>query len=668
VLAVATAFVSIALFGCVEEGGNPNGGGSGGKSSELVGRWIYLGGSNHDPEENMELFKDGTGVTGNTSITWKTENKRFILQLPWSTTVCDYKVSGSRLTLTFDDNSRARFVNKNNFKMEYSASSFTDSRDGKMYKTVRLSEQVWMAENLNHRTSSGSWCYGDDDSNCNTYGRLYDWNTAKTACPNGWHLPSKDEWNELVRLADIVSDGAAGKKLKSKSGWNNNGNGTDDYGFSALPGGNRDTGGSFGNVGGRGNWWTATEGGGANINDRAYEYVYYRYMGDDDYVDGDGSDMAAGYSVRCVESGGEKSPTYAVTVSSAGTGATSNGSYAAGATVNITAGTAPTDQRFKNWTTTDGVTFANGNSAATTFIMPAKAVAVEAVFEANTYKVTISSVGAGASGDGDYVPEATVTISAGVHPEGHSFEKWRTSSSGVIFTDSGSVTTAFIMPEAAVTVTAVFERPSGGGVWDTLIDGRDGKRYKTATIGGKRWMAENLNYKTTSGSWCYNDDELKCNEYGRLYDWAAAMGLSESYNDAYWGGSDVMRQGVCPSGWHLPNNREWKDLVETGGGWETAGTKLKSRNGWYDWDGNDRGNGTDDFGFSALPGGAYFDDDDDFYYAGIRGYWRTATEYDNDDAYFWDISYNYDYVSERPYYKSKGYSVRCVEDERLFDE
>ncbi|MDR2694074.1 MAG: fibrobacter succinogenes major paralogous domain-containing protein, partial [Chitinispirillales bacterium] len=117
------------------------------------------------------------------------------------------------------------------------AGTFTDSRDGKTYNTVKIGKQTWMAENLNYGTSSGSWCYNDRDSYCKKYGRLYEWETAKKTCPSGWHLPSRQEWEALVTYAGGYE--AAGKRLKSTIGWNDSGSGTDDYGFSALPGGGR---------------------------------------------------------------------------------------------------------------------------------------------------------------------------------------------------------------------------------------------------------------------------------------------------------------------------------------------------------------------------------------------------------------------------------------------
>ena len=135
-----------------------------------------------------------------------------------------------------------------------------DGRDGQVYKTVSIGTQIWMAQNLNYETAN-SYCYNDNASNCIKYGRLYTWaaamdsagtwsangegcgdgktclerNPVRGVCPEGWHLPSKDEWETLFTAVDGKS--TAGTKLKSTSGWNRNGNGTDDFSFSALPAG-----------------------------------------------------------------------------------------------------------------------------------------------------------------------------------------------------------------------------------------------------------------------------------------------------------------------------------------------------------------------------------------------------------------------------------------------
>ena len=113
-------------------------------------------------------------------------------------------------------------------------------------RTVEIGGLTWMAENLN-RATSNSWCYGDDTSNCAKYGRLYTWDAAMSACPSGWRLPTHTDWDNLVTAAGGSS--VAGSKLKSTSGWNSNGNGTNEFGFLALPGGFRYTDGRFSNAG-----------------------------------------------------------------------------------------------------------------------------------------------------------------------------------------------------------------------------------------------------------------------------------------------------------------------------------------------------------------------------------------------------------------------------------
>jgi uncharacterized protein (TIGR02145 family) len=168
---------------------------------------------------------------------------------------------------------------------------FTDSRDGKTYKTVKIGTAVWMAENLNF-AADGSKCYENNDVNCAKYGRFYDWATALKACPAGFHLPSDDEWTALVNYTG--GEDKAGKKLKSAAGWNEDGNGTNDYGWSALPGGYGDSDGNFSIAGFNGNWWSATD-------NNAYN-AWYRYMGYDDENVGRGSRTKTDlFSVRCVQ-------------------------------------------------------------------------------------------------------------------------------------------------------------------------------------------------------------------------------------------------------------------------------------------------------------------------------------------------------------------------------
>jgi len=93
--------------------------------------------------------------------------------------------------------------------------TFIDTRDNSIYKTVTLGNQIWMAENLHFKTSKDCWYYKNDSINCKKFGRLYTWEMAKEACPVGWHLPSKAEFDTLIKF--LGGDSVAGAKIKSNS-------------------------------------------------------------------------------------------------------------------------------------------------------------------------------------------------------------------------------------------------------------------------------------------------------------------------------------------------------------------------------------------------------------------------------------------------------------------
>jgi uncharacterized protein (TIGR02145 family) len=119
---------------------------------------------------------------------------------------------------------------------------FIDKRDNERYKAVKIGYQVWMAENLRFNNSANIRYYNDNVNYKNTYGCLYTWDDAQTSVPAGWHLPSYYEWWQLLTyLTSNGYYGMEGKVLKSTTGWDNNGtisgNGTDLFGFNALPGG-----------------------------------------------------------------------------------------------------------------------------------------------------------------------------------------------------------------------------------------------------------------------------------------------------------------------------------------------------------------------------------------------------------------------------------------------
>lgn len=193
--------------------------------------------------------------------------------------------------------------------------TMTDPRDGKTYKTTKIGKQTWMAENLNYWIRD-SHCYGDrkidfpvdayavQDSNCAKHGRLYTWNAALQACPTGWHLPSKKEFEVLLKAVGgkLGKEGdrwyGAGKKLKSTSGWfdrnDKDRSGDDAFGFSALPSGIMERDGDYSPNGAF--FWTSTE------NEKINQFAYFMrtyYDDNEAYLYDDFMDY--GFSVRCVK-------------------------------------------------------------------------------------------------------------------------------------------------------------------------------------------------------------------------------------------------------------------------------------------------------------------------------------------------------------------------------
>lgn len=137
--------------------------------------------------------------------------------------------------------------------------SFTDPRNGQSYDIVKIGSLTWFAENLNFMTE-GSVCPEGDSRNCDKYGRLYTWDDARAACPEGWSLPDSADFALLITEAggaDFSSGMAvAGEKLKSTGGWFKKGNGTDVLGFNALPAGYR--GEKYDGIGGYAYFWSAS--------------------------------------------------------------------------------------------------------------------------------------------------------------------------------------------------------------------------------------------------------------------------------------------------------------------------------------------------------------------------------------------------------------------------
>ena len=406
-----------------------------------------------------------------------------------------------------------------------------DARDGQTYKTVKIGDQWWMAENLNYEVDS-SFCYNDSAEYCEKYGRLYKWAAAvgkseeecdslkkcelpdkvRGVCPEGWRLPHRGEWNEL--LSEVGGERNAGAILRSQTGWKDRVvvNGVDSYGFSALPAGFRmDY--NFGGEGEQAYFWSAT---GTKVN--SYDYKNASYLNlTPTYAISYYHSKEDAYSVRCLQDD-----------------------------------------------------LSSGQSSSS---------------------------------------EIACKTETGDNCE-----------------------------------------------YGELKDDRDGQTYKTVKIGDQVWMAENLNYKVDS-SFCYNDSAEYCEKYGRLYQWVAAVGKSEeecgSGNYCRFSG---MVRGVCPKGWHLPYEEEWKTLSNKVGGKSKI---LKSQTGWNDYNGTS-GNGTDDYGFSAFPAGSR-EPNGDFIENGIRTYfWNAEGNPDEGGSMF--LIYDVERTYTANMNKAFALSVRCLQD------
>ncbi|MBU2651395.1 MAG: hypothetical protein KKA81_10710 [Bacteroidetes bacterium] len=200
----------------------------------------------------------------------------------------------------------------------------------------------------------------------------------------------------------------------------------------------------------------------------------------------------------------------------------------------------------------------------------------------------------------------------------------------------------------------------------SFTDHRNGLSYKTTLIGEQCWMAENLN-SVAGNSWCYENNAIYCDSLGRLYDWQTLMSGTSSSNSVPSG-----VQGICPPGWHVPSHAEWKILEgyvdshyslgdpewdQTGFRGFDAGKKLKAESGW-----NYLGNGTNEYGFSALPGG--YRNDNGYYggYIGFNGLFWSSTESNSAEAWYRDFQNDRDEIRSNYLGKGYGLSARCLKD------
>ena len=273
-----------------------------------------------------------------------------------------------------------------------------------------------------------------------------------------------------------------------------------------------------------------------------------------------------------------------------------------------------------------------------------------------------------------------------------SVEKLPSSSSRLPESSSSSISSSF--SSSSATPSSDSESANCKGVvFDSkkqICDGRDKKVYKIATIGNQVWMAENLNFDyklggNSYGAFCYDDDSDNCSKYGRLYTWAAAMDSAGLYSEAgkgcgynvdgYADGVETCVKsrpvrGACPAGWHMPTIVEWEALLKK----VESGLALKTKTGWNDASAGKSGNGTDEYGFGALPAGFRFGPDDvseediqngESPYDGIlksADFW-SSTEDDETSASTVSVYNDKEYVDINVgFYENYAFAVRCVKD------
>lgn len=208
----------------------------------------------------------------------------------------------SDITKAVKDEEYASYLMKNGVKFGYG--SLVDERDGEIYSTVNIGAQTWMVENLRYVSvggvaddDSGSFAYGEVEKNVAKFGRLYTWEAAMKVAPEGWHLPSEEEWHELCEYLRSLQEGLPGTMLKSSEDWEGcygSVVGTDSVGFAALPSGGRYSMGCFYDLYKHAYFWTSTSMG--------QEYARYRSISfRGGKIGADYAYKTDAFAVRCVK-------------------------------------------------------------------------------------------------------------------------------------------------------------------------------------------------------------------------------------------------------------------------------------------------------------------------------------------------------------------------------
>ncbi len=532
--------------------------------------------------------------------------------------------------------------------------------DGNVYNTVLIGSQCWTKENLKttkyrngtniqypgadnnawNSNTEGAYAWYDNDANWkDLYGALYNWHAVSNVnqlCPEGWRVPSDNDW---YALSDYISGGTAtgGNQLKScrQDGsplgggcntathprWDNHETsyGTDDYGFGALPGGERQSGGSYHFLGSNGNYWSSTE--------STADAAWHRAMDDHPNLWRPSRGKSHGINVRCVrDHSGEAGEPVIETAS----------------ITNITETTA----------TSGGTVSSSGGAAVTQ-----RGV----VYSTNPNPTVIDNLTIDGNGLGSFVSQLE-SLEPGTT---YYLRAYATNSVGTSYGNELSFTTAI-----------QGGNPCGG---ITTITDADGNVYNTIEIGTQCWTKENL--KTTvydngnpidspgSNNWAWENNTIGAyawydnnanwkDLYGALYNWHAVNNADK----------------LCPDGWHVPTDDDWSTLIAFVGDASTqAGNRLKScrqensplggecnTTAHPRWNSHDTHYGTDEHDFAALPGG-HRNTQGNYFVLGIDGFFWSASETTNSaQAWARTIGYSEGAVFQNQLDKAQGMAVRCI--------
>ena len=614
-----------------------------------------------------------------------------------------------------------------------------DPRDKQVYKTMQIGTYRWMAENLRFKLK-GTECYEKKESNCEQYGRLYTWAAAMMlvdhynyvsikkfkapksgkkyhdVCPAGWHVPTNKEWYKLkYYVAKKGKSDGIGISLKSPDLWERELRlpaGTDEFGFNAIPAGEKTSYSGFMDIGRSAQFWSSLE----IDNVGAY---YWTLMYDTRTFEKEMAGKDEAVSVRCVEDRQyeiKDPPPPPVVVKPEVMKVQNKTIY----TIHVG------DQVWmaKNLDVDVPGSFCyaakpeNCQKYGRLYTWSA-AMQLPKEFSEKSARDSVRRVHRGACPVGwhipsiydferlnsyikdidESVPVGTNLKARDVWPEtensmpGENGFGFNALPSGILptyssFTGKDSVTgfwstaekdsvSAFYWSlrydnddivrdssgkEAAFPVRCVMDPPGVDEIYDStaLFDSRDENRYKTVEIGGKRWMAENLRF-AAPGSFCYEDKDIRCRSYGRLYPWHVAMRLPDDFIvNPVEGAITVEHQGICPAGWHVPSQEEWNklmaDIAQMKKG--SVAAALKTREGWA------RGGApiSEYSGFNAIPAGARYSDGE-FMELGTSTYFWEASGGGDVGAGYWNLINSKDEVMRAEDFENNAFSLRCVKNE-----